>query len=165
MQRALIATAATVVGLVALLDYKSSLGHGAQKVNVASPGSTTTTAPATSNTTSGGGTSNTTAPSDNTSTTKPASKSGTYTSQQVQYQYGVLEVSLKVNNGRITDITFPMDEATDPRSESINSQALPILAQEALSAQSLNIDVVSGATYTSNAFAQGFQDAVSQEKG
>ena len=164
MQRALIATAATVVGLVALLDYKSSMGHGVHKLNVAT-GPTTTTAP-----TGGDGSTTTTpatsSPSGNgtTTTTKPASSSGTYTSQEVEYQYGLLEVSITVRSGHITNITFPVDQATDQRSESINTQALPILAQEALSAQSLNIDAVSGATYTSNAFAQAFQDAVSQEK-
>jgi uncharacterized protein with FMN-binding domain len=65
-----------------------------------------------------------------------------------------------VVNGKITSITYPIENATDSRSQSINSQALPILTREALDAQSLHIDVVSGATYTSDAFAQTLQAAL-----
>jgi uncharacterized protein with FMN-binding domain len=46
------------------------------------------------------------------------------------------------------------------RSQFIMSQALPILRQEFLSAQSANIQMVSGATYTSQAFEQSLQSAL-----
>jgi uncharacterized protein with FMN-binding domain len=42
----------------------------------------------------------------------------------------------------------------------INSEAVPVLVQEALAAQGVNFDVVSGATYTSDAFAQSLQSAL-----
>lgn len=83
----------------------------------------------------------------------------------MQYRYGEIEVRIAVSDGRITAIDFPVESAPDGRSENINSQALPILTQEALSAQGVNIDVVSGATYTSDAFAQSLQSALAEERG
>jgi uncharacterized protein with FMN-binding domain len=71
-------------------------------------------------------------------------------------------VQITVAGGRITHISIPQESSTDPRSQSINSQAVPILTGEALSAQGLNFDVVSGATFTSYAFAQSFQTALTQ---
>jgi hypothetical protein len=46
------------------------------------------------------------------------------------------------------------------RSQYIMSQALPLLRQEFLAAQSAKIQIVSGATYTSQAFAQSLQSAL-----
>jgi len=46
------------------------------------------------------------------------------------------------------------------RSQFIMDQAIPILRQETLSAQSSNIQYVSGATYTSQAFQQSLQSAI-----
>jgi uncharacterized protein with FMN-binding domain len=46
------------------------------------------------------------------------------------------------------------------RSQFIMSQALPILRQEFLVAQSARIQMVSGATYTSEAFIQSLQSAL-----
>ncbi len=46
------------------------------------------------------------------------------------------------------------------RSQFIMSQALPILRQEFLAAQSAKIQMVSGATYTSQAFIQSLQSAL-----
>jgi uncharacterized protein with FMN-binding domain len=46
------------------------------------------------------------------------------------------------------------------RSQFIMSQALPILRQEFLAAQSAKIQMVSGATYTSEAFVRSLQSAL-----
>jgi uncharacterized protein with FMN-binding domain len=48
------------------------------------------------------------------------------------------------------------------RSQYIMSQSLPILRQEFLTAQSPNIQTVSGATYTSQAFEQSLQSALAK---
>ena len=56
----------------------------------------------------------------------------------------------------------PQNNAADGRSQMINSYAVPILEQEAVAAQGVNINVVSGATFTSDAFAQSLQSALSQ---
>jgi uncharacterized protein with FMN-binding domain len=50
------------------------------------------------------------------------------------------------------------------RSQFIMSQSLPILRQEFLQAQSATIDMVSGATYTSEAFMQSLQAALVQAR-
>jgi uncharacterized protein with FMN-binding domain len=49
---------------------------------------------------------------------------------------------------------------SNPRDIEINSSAVPILTQEALAAQSAQIDTVSGATYTSEGYTQSLQSAL-----
>lgn len=53
-----------------------------------------------------------------------------------------------------------VDEATDPRSAQINSEAIPMLSDQVLEAQSANIDGVSGASYTRAAFEASLQSAL-----
>ena len=60
---------------------------------------------------------------------------------------------------RITSVSATAPNHTD-RSVRINQQAIPILRQETLLAQSARINLVSGATDTSNAFAQSLQSAI-----
>jgi uncharacterized protein with FMN-binding domain len=71
-----------------------------------------------------------------------------------------VQVQVKVRGGRIVSITnlvLPFDRS---RSQEISQIAGPLLRTEALTAQSASIDVVSGATYTSNGFAQSLQSAL-----
>ncbi len=161
MRRAIIATAGTIVGLVALLDYKSSgtIHRSHVSVSGAAPAAAAppTTTPAAPTTTPTGGTA-TTAPA----TTNPPGPSGQYTGTDVVYRYGDIQVQITVSNGRITNILIPQESARDARSQSINGQAVPILTSEALAAQSLQFDVVSGATFTSYAFAQSLQSALTK---
>ena len=100
-----------------------------------------------------------------TATTVPAggnsaASSGTYTGQLVDYAYGDIEVSVTIKGRRIISVSVPQNDPTDPRSQMINLQAVPILEQEAVTAQGLNFDAVSGATFTSDAFAQSLQSAL-----
>ncbi len=157
MRRAVIATAGTVVGLVLLLGYRS---EGAVKVDKVDAGAgTSSTSPAT-NTTLGPGTNTGT----NTATTVPSAASSsserTYTGQDVSYRYGDIEVAVTVEGSRIVTVSVPQDDAFSPYSQTVNSAAVPILVREAVAAQGLNFDVVSGATYTSDAFAQSLQSAL-----
>ena len=157
MRRAVIATAGTVVGLVLLLGYRS---EGAVKVDKVDAGAgTSSTSPAT-NTTLGPGTNTGT----NTATTVPSAASSsserTYTGQDVSYRYGYIEVAVTVEGSRIVTVSVPQDDAFSPYSQTVNSAAVPILVREAVAAQGLNFDVVSGATYTSDAFAQSLQSAL-----
>ena len=106
------------------------------------------------------------------STTVPGATSGakqapvaqsatrTYTGTDVQYYYGDIQVAITVRGGKVTGITVPRNGAVDGHSQMVNSYAVPVLEQEALAAQGLNFNVVSGATYTSDAFAQSFQSAL-----
>jgi uncharacterized protein with FMN-binding domain len=61
---------------------------------------------------------------------------------------------------RIVAISVPTYPDHTDRSVFINEQALPYLKQEALRAQSANIQLVSGATDASYAFQQSLQAAI-----
>ena len=69
------------------------------------------------------------------------------------YRYGELSVTVTESNGRITDVQMASLNETDPRSVFIDDQAIPQLRQQVLAAQSASIDGVSGATFTSQAYA------------
>ena len=89
-------------------------------------------------------------------------KNGTYTGTVADAYYGYVQVQAIVTGGKITDVKFlqyPNDNGT---SISINSQAMPYLTQEALQAQSSNVNTVSGASATSGAFRQSLQAALAQ---
>ena len=91
-------------------------------------------------------------------------------------RYGPLQVTIVVRkttvirNGRasvtrkITSLGVPVYPDHTGRSQYISQNALPILRSEALRAQSARIDLVSGATYTSDAFAQSLQAAILKAK-
>jgi uncharacterized protein with FMN-binding domain len=79
-------------------------------------------------------------------------------------QYGDVQVRVIVNNGRITDVRplqMPFDRQ---RSAEITQAAAPLLHDEVLQAQSAQIDLVSGATYTSDAYQQSLQAALDQNR-
>lgn len=79
----------------------------------------------------------------------------------VSYNYGTLSVSATVSGTKLIDVTIAsIDDGGNFRSESIDQQALPVLEQEALAAQSANIQAVSGASYTSAGFEQSLQSAL-----
>jgi uncharacterized protein with FMN-binding domain len=83
----------------------------------------------------------------------------------IQYQYGVVQVRATVSGGRLTRVQTVMLTPDSGRSQSIDVQAEPLLRQEALQAHSANIDIVSGATYTSEAYAQSLQSAIDRARG
>jgi uncharacterized protein with FMN-binding domain len=71
-------------------------------------------------------------------------------------------VTVTESNGRITDVQMASLQETDSRSVEIDDQAIPQLRQEVLTAQNANIDGVSGATFTSQAYATSVQSALDQ---
>ena len=78
----------------------------------------------------------------------------------VQTAYGPIQVSVTFTGKKITGIQELQAPNDQGRSVDINSQAAPILAQEVLASQSAHIDTVSGATYTSDGYAQSVQSAI-----
>ena len=79
----------------------------------------------------------------------------------VNYNYGNLSVSVTVSSGKVTRVGIAsLDDFGVPRSEEIDQQSIPILEQEAVQAQSANIQGVSGASYTSQGFEQSLQAAL-----
>lgn len=95
------------------------------------------------------------------STGSAARSSGTKTvdGAVVDSRYGPVEVEITVSNGKINAVTA-IELPSGGRSGAISSYVAPLLSSEALSAQSATIDVVSGATYTSEAYAQSLQSAL-----
>ena len=89
---------------------------------------------------------------------------GAYIGNSADAYYGNVQVEAIISNGRLTDIQFldyPQDRSTSVR---INSRALPTLRQEAISAQSANINAVSGASATSPAFIKSLTSALNQAR-
>lgn len=91
-------------------------------------------------------------------------KNGTFTGSIQDAYYGNIQVQAVISGGKIVDVLFlqyPNDNST---SQYINSQALPMLKQEAIQAQSANISGISGASATSPAFIASLTDAINQAK-
>jgi uncharacterized protein with FMN-binding domain len=76
--------------------------------------------------------------------------------------YGDVQVRLVVVGRKITDVQALKLTDSNGRSREISASAEPTLRQEALAAQSAQIDTVSGATYTSEGYRQSLQAAIDQ---
>lgn len=74
-------------------------------------------------------------------------------------QYGQVQATITVAGRKITSVSIsaPQD---NPRSAEINQQAVPLLRTETLQAQSANVNLISGATITSDAYIQSLQGAL-----
>jgi uncharacterized protein with FMN-binding domain len=98
--------------------------------------------------------------------TAPTSDSGmssddkTYSGPVAQTQWGPVQVTITVSDGKITNVAVPTYPNGNHRDEEINAHALPVLTQETLSAQSADIDTVSGATVTSDGYKESLQAAL-----
>lgn len=102
-------------------------------------------------------------------TPKPSSTTKTVTGSAItvgegRRVFGVVQVRLTLTNGKITAATAVQFPENESRSAEISQFSIPTLSQEVLSAQSASIDAVSGATYTSNAYAQSVQAALDAAK-
>jgi uncharacterized protein with FMN-binding domain len=89
---------------------------------------------------------------------------GEYTGDVADAYYGSVQVKAIVSNGAIADVQF-LDYPQDARNSArISARAMPILKQEAISAQSANVNAVSGASETSSAFVQSLTSALNKAK-
>ena len=95
--------------------------------------------------------------------TKPKAVVKTIQGPSVDMQWGPIQVTVKVKGKKIVAIsaTYPTER---PRSQFINLQAIPGLKQETLQAQSARIQLIGGATMTSEAYAMSLQAALNQAK-
>ena len=85
---------------------------------------------------------------------------GTFTGPIVDAYYGLIQIQAVVQSGQLVDINalrYPSDRRLSVR---INRYALPILREEVISAQSANVDIISGATFTSEAFIRSLGRAL-----
>jgi uncharacterized protein with FMN-binding domain len=157
VKKAFIALVVTVAGVGWILGYRVT----PHLVGLASAGSGQPAAPA--STGSPGSGSGGTAPSPTpTPTPNGSGVSGSFTGSDVPNRFGDVQVRVVVSNGHITDlqaVQLPSDRA---RSAYISQVAGPLLRTEVLQAQSARIDIISGATYTSESYAQSVESALQQ---
>ena len=85
----------------------------------------------------------------------------TVTGTLIETRYGPVQVQATITNGKIATVTATQ-LPSGGRSGRISDYAVPILSGEAMTAQSAQIDLVSGATYTSSAYEQSLQAALDQ---
>ncbi len=89
-------------------------------------------------------------------------RDGTYIGKVENVYYGNVQVSVRINNGRISDVQFLQYPNTHATSVYINQQAMPYLKQEALQTQHSRVQIISGATFTSEGFIQSLKSALSK---
>ena len=78
-------------------------------------------------------------------------------------RYGPVQVAITTDGDTITEVSvLAVPDSATRRDVEINNYALPILIQETLDAQSANVDMVSGATFTSIGYQQSLQSALDQ---
>ncbi|PZF58669.1 FMN-binding protein [Curtobacterium sp. MCBD17_034] len=131
---------------------------------------TTTTTPAASGDDGGSSSGSSSSGSSSSGSTSSGSTStatftdGTFTGSTVSTQYGDVQVQVTVSGGKITAVTPLHLTDAEQRSVMISEQAAPLLEDEVLSAQSADVDTISGATYTSDAYLQSLQAALDQAR-
>jgi uncharacterized protein with FMN-binding domain len=175
-RRGAIALVTTAMALVLLLNFKTpdQLSGGTGTASTGGSLSTTGSASGSSGPTgstgsttggsstgspSSGGSGSTGSVATPSTGTGRVSGSATLTGEAVASRYGSTQVQVTITNGQITSVTA-LQLPTGGRSGQISRYVEPILSSEVLTAQSANIDIVSGATYTSEAYAQSLQSAL-----
>jgi uncharacterized protein with FMN-binding domain len=78
----------------------------------------------------------------------------------VDTAYGPVQVEVTLRDGRITGARALARPSGNGQTQQINSYAIPQLDQETITAQSAQIDTVSGASYTSDGYRQSLQSAL-----
>ena len=89
---------------------------------------------------------------------------GTYVGDTDTNKWGPVQVQVTVSGGTITAVDVLQSPDENDKDVSINSRALPTLVQETLTAQSADVDGVSGATYTSDSYKVSLQSAIDQAR-
>ncbi|MEU8261287.1 FMN-binding protein [Micromonospora sp. NPDC048999] len=146
MRRITLWLLSTVAVLVLLFSYKTStMGPGGESGAVAAGGSDGVVAnPGSATDSSGSG----------------SASGGTVTGSVAQTRWGPVQVRITVSGGKITDVQAVRVPDGNRRDQEINGYAVPVLRQEALAAQSAQIDTVSGATVTSDGYRESLQSAI-----
>lgn len=146
MRRVVLAFASTLAGLVALLSFKIHTVSSA-----APPAAVSTIGPGSSS-----GTSESSSPA----SASAASGTKTVTGDSVDTRWGPVQVQITVTSGKIASATAVDYPQNNGRDQQINAYAIPVLQQESVGATSANIDMVSGATVTSDGYVQSLQSAL-----
>jgi uncharacterized protein with FMN-binding domain len=147
MRRVVIAIASTISGLVLLFSYHTSTNQTASPVAATAgpqPGA--------------GGSAAASTPS---ASSAPAPNGAqVVTGDPVQTRWGTVQVQITVSNGKIVQAKPVQEPDGNSHDLAVDEEAVPVLNQEAVSAQSAHIDAVSGATVTSDGYVQSLQSAI-----
>ncbi|MET9732286.1 FMN-binding protein [Streptomyces sp. NPDC006458] len=143
VRRFVLATAATVSGIVLLLSLKPGTDPANAAAQVPAP------PPAAQGGAAGGA---------------QAPGGTTVTGTAARTQYGTVQVRVTVVGGRITQAEA-VQAPSGGRSSEISGNAVPRLNQAAVAAQNARIDTVSGATYTSEGYRRSLQSALDRASG
>ncbi|MRH27818.1 FMN-binding protein [Microbacterium sp. SYP-A9085] len=160
MKKIVYGALATLSGLVLLFSYRTSLGENLVPTpTTGAPGGAATAPTGPTDATTGGASS---AGAGGSSTAGTSLQDGTYTGGVAQTPYGAVQVRVTVSGGRLTAVDVPQYPNGTPRDAQINQYAVPQLVSETTSAQNAQIDMVSGATFTSEGYLQSLQSALDQ---
>lgn len=174
MRRAILAILATAIGLALLLSFKThgtasapaivAPAAGSQPSSPSSPASSSSGSSGSSGSGGSGGSSSSSGSSGTSGSGGSSAARTTVTGDSVQTIYGPIQVSITVSGGKITGVSVPVYPQGTMRDVQINQFAIPQLIQETEAANSANIDMVSGATYTSQGYIQSLQSALDKMK-
>jgi uncharacterized protein with FMN-binding domain len=141
----------TTVSAVALLfSYRTSTSATLPTATGGTSG-TTTTAPSASAATTTTGTP-TAAIATTTAGHGSSTYTGTVTGTAADTRWGPVQVRATLTNGRITAVNVVQQPDRNQRDQEINADAVPQLVSETIQTQSIQIDMISGATYTSEGY-------------
>ena len=187
---AVFGTVTGLVALLSFKTHPAAIVSAPAAVSTTAPGSTATNGTATNGTATNGTTTNGTttngtttsaappstgssstasagakATSSATATTSSSSTSKAATTRAAtgtaaDTRYGPVQVRIVVTNGKLSSVTAVEYPNNNPRDQQINASAIPELNQEALTAGTAEIDMVSGATYTSQGYLDSLQSAL-----
>lgn len=142
MKKALIILSVAILGVVAFFEK----GHSGQTGLVSSSSTPVSTSTSTS--------------------TPPAAqpavayKDGTYTGNAEDTPYGTVQMAAVISGGKIVDVSFIQMPNGNGHTDEVTAVAKPLLKQTTIQAQSSNIDFVSGATTSSEAYQMSLQAAL-----
>jgi uncharacterized protein with FMN-binding domain len=97
-----------------------------------------------------------------TGSSRGASTKVTYTGTVVENPYGPVQVAVTEEAGKIVDVKALQMPTEHALSQEISEHVAPMLRTEVLQAQNAEINVISGATYTSESYASSLQGALQQ---
>jgi len=143
---------AAVVGFFGVTTLHSP---SSSSVPVSSPSSRTTSGSTTTAPPSSPGATTTT-----TLAGPSANVNGSAVGQLENYSYGQLAVKVTITNNRIVDLKINSLQTLESYSQQLEQQVVPMLKAEVLKAQGTKIYAISGATYTSEAYAYSIQSAL-----
>jgi len=135
MKRAALALAGTAVGLTAVLTYTTPPVQALTAGNAAQTGTTTGT---------------------------PGAATRTLIGAVAQTRWGPVQVSVVLTGGSVAQVQVLQSPSGNGRDAEIGAYALPLLKAQTLQLQSADVDVVSGATYTSEGYRTSLQSALDQ---